>query len=430
MRTNEPPAKKGRDVFWRGQARTDADKLKLHEQSKLHLEAVATAKDTVYSKLIESFTVQLSSMKAGVLHKMYDAYFIAKENVSLMKHRSFTFLSRLHGVPSSLKYANKDMCREYIECISAVLLNRQLDRIKASPVFGIAIDESTDISLEKHCVVYVKYVYNAVVRVEFLACLLIIGAATAENVMQTVVQYLEGLELDLNLWLTFGSDGASVMLGKDMGVVARLKRAVNPMMVAVHCICHRMMLGCVDAGNKIKYAERWEKLVNHIYSHFSRSGDRTAEWKRIHLQVCGRWTKLAHSCKTRWLSRHGAVESIRKNLRSLVMYFATVSAPAIRNNEGEDDVVKRANLGAILTAIKTCQFAVAMHFFADILGAFAVLNKDWQRDILHVHEVVATVADLKAQLRLAYSSNPEVSDPEQAASWDLRDICEYGGTYF
>ena len=162
MRTHEPPEKKGRDVFWRGQARTDEDKLKVHEQSKLHLEAVASAKDTAYSKLIESFTIQLSSMKASVLHKMYDVYFIAKENVSLMKHRSFTFLSQLHGVPSSLKYSNKDMCREYIECISAVLFNKQVDRIKASPVFGIAIDESTDISLEKHCVVYVKYIHNAV----------------------------------------------------------------------------------------------------------------------------------------------------------------------------------------------------------------------------------------------------------------------------
>ena len=45
MRTHEPPAKKGRDVFWRGQARTDEDKLKLHEQSKLHLENACFKKD-------------------------------------------------------------------------------------------------------------------------------------------------------------------------------------------------------------------------------------------------------------------------------------------------------------------------------------------------------------------------------------------------
>ena len=47
MRTHEPPAKKGRDVFWRGQARTDEDKLKLHEQSKLHLENACFKKDSL-----------------------------------------------------------------------------------------------------------------------------------------------------------------------------------------------------------------------------------------------------------------------------------------------------------------------------------------------------------------------------------------------
>ena len=52
-----------------------------------------------------------------------------------------------------------------------VLEQRQLKRLKAADAFAIAIDESTDVSLEKHCVIYVKYVYQGRARVEFLGIL-------------------------------------------------------------------------------------------------------------------------------------------------------------------------------------------------------------------------------------------------------------------
>lgn len=43
-----------------------------------------------------------------------------------------------------------------------------------------------------------------------------------------------------------GSDGASVMLGKNNGVAAKL-RVLQPAMVAVHCYAHKLELAFKDA---------------------------------------------------------------------------------------------------------------------------------------------------------------------------------------
>ncbi|KAH3790825.1 hypothetical protein DPMN_169033 [Dreissena polymorpha] len=45
----------------------------------------------------------------------------------------------------------------------------------------------------------------------------------------------------------FTSDGASVMMGKRTGVAARLKE-INPVLLNVHCICHRLALACTDSS--------------------------------------------------------------------------------------------------------------------------------------------------------------------------------------
>lgn len=43
-----------------------------------------------------------------------------------------------------------------------------------------------------------------------------------------------------------GSDGASVMLGRNNGVAAKLRR-LQPAMVAVHCYAHKLELAFKDA---------------------------------------------------------------------------------------------------------------------------------------------------------------------------------------
>ena len=58
----------------------------------------------------------------------------------------------------------------------------------------------------------------------------------------------------------FGSDGASVMVGRRGGVVALLKAEV-PHLVDIHCLAHRLELGALDA---IKENEDMKKVSDML----------------------------------------------------------------------------------------------------------------------------------------------------------------------
>ena len=51
--------------------------------------------------------------------------------------------------------------------------------------------------------------------------------------------------------LSLASDGASVMVGKNRGMSALLKKG-NPRMINVHCICHQLALACGDTNKQVQ----------------------------------------------------------------------------------------------------------------------------------------------------------------------------------
>lgn len=64
---------------------------------------------------------------------------------------------------------------------------------------------------------------------------------TATTLYQALLDVLREYDIDIRRVMSFGSDGASVMVGKENGVAAKLARD-NPYNVAIHCICHRLNL--------------------------------------------------------------------------------------------------------------------------------------------------------------------------------------------
>ena len=66
--------------------------------------------------------------------------------------------------------------------------------------------------------------------------------ADAENITNAIVEHLRRLKIDIFKMFGFGSDGASVMTGKDSGVAKRLRDLVGPQLIAIHCIAHKIAL--------------------------------------------------------------------------------------------------------------------------------------------------------------------------------------------
>ena len=57
---------------------------------------------------------------------------------------------------------------------------------------------------------------------------------------------IEKKNLNLEKLNGLATDGASVMLGRDNGVAAKLKEKALTL-VNVHCVCHKLALACVDS---------------------------------------------------------------------------------------------------------------------------------------------------------------------------------------
>jgi hypothetical protein len=129
-----------------------------------------------------------------------------------------------------------------------VLLQKQVERIKANSSFALLIDSSIDVSTEDHLLIYVRYLHpdTLVTTTEYLTCVKLL-AITADAITTILLGVMTSLGLDVQRMAGFCSDGAATMAGVKSGVVARLK-AVNSRIVAVRCVAHRTVLVMSDTA--------------------------------------------------------------------------------------------------------------------------------------------------------------------------------------
>ena len=73
---------------------------------------------------------------------------------------------------------------------------------------------------------------------------------TADTIKDALLFITQEAEIPMSKIIGFGSDGASVMVGCRSGVTTQLK-SLNPAMIAVHCVAHRLALAASQAADKI-----------------------------------------------------------------------------------------------------------------------------------------------------------------------------------
>ena len=131
---------------------------------------------------------------------------------------------------------------------------------------GLLIDEVMDIAQREQLVSFIRYVDPDTheVKTDFLAVSDILessSSANAETIKSVVVKQLSDCDLDINKLSGLSTDGTSVMIGKENGVAAKLKREAK-MSLNVHCICHRLAFACEDANNDISIFSYWLFLMS------------------------------------------------------------------------------------------------------------------------------------------------------------------------
>ncbi|KAI5059891.1 hypothetical protein GOP47_0024311 [Adiantum capillus-veneris] len=87
--------------------------------------------------------------------------------------------------------------------------------------------------------------------------LLHVKNAEAESLYSTLIAFLVKMKLSLHKMIGIATDGASVMIGANNGVVSRLKKVVLHLL-SFHCVAHRESLACVGLALPILVKVKFE----------------------------------------------------------------------------------------------------------------------------------------------------------------------------
>ena len=193
-------------------------------------------------------------------------------------------------------------------------------------------DEVCDLSNKEQLPTFIKYVDPETNKAttDFVSASDLLKdshSADANTICNSLNQQLENNKLEKSKLSSFASDGASVMTGKNNGVLAKLRSRNNKKLINIHCIAHRLALACGDANNSVSYMLAVEKILIQLWSLFKNSAKKAAKYSKailnaneISLTKRGnkKFRKQFHkACRTRWLSTERATEEVYNDFEAL-----------------------------------------------------------------------------------------------------------------
>ncbi len=150
--------------------------------------------------------------------------------------------------------------------------------------------------------------------------LLEVMSGTADVIAETILRYLTSaapVTLDLKCLAGGSSDGASMMVGRHGGVMAKLQEVAPSGFVSTHCVAHRLALAASDACKGIHMISTFERIVNQIYTFFSKSTTQAAGLCEMQKVMNEPKLKLKRAAETRWLSHESTVDALRRSVKAV-----------------------------------------------------------------------------------------------------------------
>ena len=309
------------------------------------------------------------------------------------------------------------------DAFSDILKQEQIDDMNASPIIGVGCDESTDVAVIEQLILFVYFTKDGTVKSQYFEIVDLHGA-TAEAIKKALVDALDrrvpGLKKKL---LMLGSDGCSVVLGKDKGLGALLRRSEEEFgegspiayLLQLHCMGHKLQLS-VGEGLKTPETHQVDRLLTGTYGIFSHSGQRREGLGKVYdelknavdeLPADAKMKSTKRHIKVRWLSREQSIDSLLGPLDALVAYLHILKKPKSRNrsageaaDDGEHDddpdlsETGRMALGELAVAFGDFEQVAMLHFCGDICEQLATMSRTLQADNADVHVALSNVDGL------------------------------------
>jgi len=232
------------------------------------------------------------------------------------------------------------------------------------------VDESTDISVTKMLVIYARVVKLETFRPETRFVTNVhVADGTAATITESITKALNQRNVPLQKVTGLGSDGASVMTSNKEGVTGKLQR-LNPKIVNIHCIAHRLQLCVSQAANKVKYWKEFQELLTNIFYYFKKSALRNEKLKAIQEVLNEPKMKYKEIHQVRWLSFYKALETLYLTWDSLVTSFEQ----EVANKQDKDGKIK-----GYIKELTEYDFVASTHMMMDVMPNIMELTLVFQK---------------------------------------------------
>ena len=348
-----------------------------HGKGKAHLRAMDEMQPVSWTASDDD-SIQVDDTKLSVVRaELLFAYHLAEHNISMLtsSHSSHLF-SRMFpdsSIAKRYKSSRTKTTALIIESISKVIHEQLVGKLKQS-YFSLLMDESTDISVDKQACLVVRMFDEAsgTVNSKFLS-MVSVPLADADHLFNAIDNLFEVEAIPYSNMVGFGSDGASVMLGKNNSVVTRLKNK-QPNLFHLHCLCHVAHLCASDACKKLPKCI--EQLCRDIITHFNQSAKRQWIYSGFQEFVNVKPHKLLRPAQTRWLSLEQCVCRIVEQWPALVSYFQSI-----------DEAERFSSVEKITTLLFKPSTLLYFLFLKDVLPLFTAFNLIFQSEKPSIHVV-------------------------------------------
>ncbi len=310
-----------KNTFTKGTNNFRTSTLTRHVESSDHQEALNEI--ALRHDFETSFSRSMSEKEQATLMQMKTIYWMVKEGIALNKFGSLRDLLSALDCPyagkmkvgENAKYTSLVAVNDMVSAMASCIRQNVVEQLRSSPSISILADESTDLSVTKKLVLYAKVLSPSFVPSTHFLANLKITSATGRDIADVIKEYLDSNGIPMDKVSGFGTDGASVMTGKKEGATGYLMR-LNPAILNIHCIAHRLALCSSQAANSVPYLKDYQEVIVGLFYHFKRSANRADGIKTIQQLLDEPQLKYSEVHEVRWLSFYKAYFAQQSDPRS------------------------------------------------------------------------------------------------------------------
>ncbi|CAG8579130.1 15652_t:CDS:1 [Funneliformis caledonium] len=206
--------------------------------------------------------------------------------------------------------------------------------------------------------------------------------------------------------MSFSSDEASVMLGKNNDVATKLTNK-NPYLFVSHCITHRLALACNSAQKKMVFCKYIETLIKETYNFFSNAKKRVDTLRQFQSVLDYLILKIKNIFEIRWLSWYEAVKSICISIKPLLDTFLEIATTT--------SFQRQQSIFDLYSKICNWKVLVFLHFLYDILGYLMELSKMFQRRYIMFSDIDPIINSTIQKIQHEYLDIDDYGNPKLSA---------------